>query len=138
MSDPDPDAGFPDRGPEVFIVTTLTLSLATLLLTARMFSRVSILRQARPDDYVMVLAWLIAVFLSLSIILGVTYGLGRHYINIDPQNRAALRMSEYVFSILYVRMPLQPGVVQRITNTRAEPGVDGDQDVDSYLLPPTV
>ena len=106
MSDPDPDAGFPDRGPEVFIVTTLTLSLATLFMTARMFSRVSILRQARPDDYVMVLAWLIAVFLSLSIILGVTYGLGRHYINIDPQNRAALRMSEYVFSIFYVRMPL--------------------------------
>ncbi len=106
MSDPNPDAGFPDRGPAVFIVTTLTLALATLFLTGRIVSRVGILRQARLDDYVMVLAWLIAVFLSLSIIIGVKHGLGRHFINIDPAHRAELRMSEYVFSILYVRMPL--------------------------------
>ena len=106
MSAPDPEAGFPDRGPAVFIITTVTLALATLFITARMVSRVGILRQARSDDYVMALAWLIAVSLSLSIILGVKHGLGRHSINVDQGNKAGLRMSEYVFSVLYVRGPL--------------------------------
>ena len=52
----------------------------------------------------MVLAWLIAVFLSLSIDFGAKRGLGRHYTNIEPEEWAGLSMSEYVFSILYVRV----------------------------------
>ncbi len=86
----------------VFAVTTVTLALATLFVAARMVSRVGILRQTGWDDYVMVLAWLIAVFLSSSINLGARRGLGRHHEDIVPENRAALRMSVYVFSILYV------------------------------------
>ncbi|KAJ4302349.1 hypothetical protein N0V88_002493 [Collariella sp. IMI 366227] len=97
-----PDGGpLPDRGPAVFAVTTATLALATLFVAARMVSRAAIVRRTGWDDYVMVLAWLIAVFLSLSIDLGVKRGLGRHDKDIPPEKSAGLRMSEYVFSILY-------------------------------------
>lgn len=107
MSDTDPDSqaappSLPDRGPTVFAVTTATLALATLFVAARMVSRVGILRRTACDDYFMVLAWLLAVFLSLSIDLGTKYGLGRHDVEIPDEDLPGLRMSEYVFSILYV------------------------------------
>jgi hypothetical protein len=98
--------GLPDRGPVVFAVTTATLALATVFVAARMVSRVGILRRTTCDDYIMVLAWLIAVFLSLSIDLGTARGLGRHDANILPGDLPGLRINEYVFSILYVGVPL--------------------------------
>jgi hypothetical protein len=107
MSDtaPDSQAGLPDRGPVVFAVTTATLALATVFVAARMVSRVGILGRTACDDYLMVLAWLIAVFLSLSIDLGTKRGLGRHDANIAPEDLSGLRINEYVFSILYVGVP---------------------------------
>jgi hypothetical protein len=98
------DSNFPDRGPAVFAVTTATLALATLFVAARMVSRAGIVRRTGADDYTMVLAWLIALFMSLSINLGARRGLGRHDKDIDPASHASLRMCEYVFSILYVRI----------------------------------
>ncbi|KAK3897264.1 hypothetical protein C8A05DRAFT_39188, partial [Staphylotrichum tortipilum] len=97
MDNPNPD----DRGPDVFAVTTAMISLATLFVAARAVSRVSIVRRTGWDDYTMLLAWLIAVFLSLSIIFGTMYGLGRRDKDLDPEKQAGLRMSEYVFSVLY-------------------------------------
>lgn len=99
------DADFPDRGPAVFAVTTATLALASLFVAARMVSRVGILRRTGWDDYIMILAWLFAVFLSLAINMGAMLGLGRHDRNIDPEYRAGLRICQYVFSVLYVRFP---------------------------------
>ncbi|KAK4191508.1 major facilitator superfamily domain-containing protein [Podospora australis] len=95
------DDGFPDRGPAVLAVTTATMALASLFVAARMVSRVGIVRRVGCDDYIMVLAWFIALFLSFSICFGTRRGLGRHDRNIDPQTIAGLRMCEYVFSILY-------------------------------------
>ncbi len=106
MSDTTVD-GVPDRGPVVFSVTTATLILATVFVAARMISRAGIVRKVSWDDYIILLAWLIAFFLSFSIDIGKTEGLGRHDANIDPNDRPALRKSEYVFSVLYVR-PLPP------------------------------
>ena len=105
MSDPTVD-GFPDRGPVVFSVTTATLVLATVFVVARMISRAGIVRKVSWDDYIILLAWLIAFFLSFSIDIGKTEGLGRHDANIDASDRPALRRSEYVFSVLYVRSSL--------------------------------
>ncbi|KXX75890.1 L-fucose-proton symporter [Madurella mycetomatis] len=95
------DVGFPDRGPAVFAVTTATLALSSLFVAARMVSRMGILRRTGWDDYIILLAWLLAVFLSLAIDFGTKRGLGRHDENIEPGSRAGLRMCEYVFSILY-------------------------------------
>lgn len=97
----DGDGGFPDRGPAVLVVTSATLALASLFVAARMVSRVGIVRRVGCDDYIIVLAWLIALFLSLSICFGTRRGLGRLDRNIDPSSKAGLRMCEYIFSILY-------------------------------------
>ncbi|AEO63554.1 uncharacterized protein THITE_2074633 [Thermothielavioides terrestris NRRL 8126] len=91
----------PDRGPAVFAVTTATLALATFFVAARLVSRVAIVRRTAGCDYVIVLAWLIAAFLSMSIDVGVKHGLGRHDRDIDPESKAGLRLCEFVFSILY-------------------------------------
>ncbi|KAH6840706.1 major facilitator superfamily domain-containing protein [Chaetomium sp. MPI-CAGE-AT-0009] len=92
---------FPNRGPVVFAVTTATLALATLFVAARMVSRAGIVRRTAWDDYTILLAWLIAVFLSMSIDLGAKNGLGRHDKDIEPEKTGVLRTCEYVFSILY-------------------------------------
>lgn len=97
--------GFPDRGPAVFAVTTATLVLASVFVASRMISRIGIVKHFTYDDYFMVVAWLLAFFLSFTINLGTSRGLGRHDANIEPDNRVGLRTCEYVFSILYVSAP---------------------------------
>jgi uncharacterized membrane protein (DUF4010 family) len=94
--------GFPDRGPPVFAVTVATLVLASVFVAARIVCRYFIVRNFAWDDRVMVLAWLLAVFLSFTICLGTAHGLGRYDENIDRADRPVLRRCEYVFSILYV------------------------------------
>ncbi|KAK1780873.1 major facilitator superfamily domain-containing protein [Copromyces sp. CBS 386.78] len=92
---------FPDRGPAVFVVTTVTICLSTLFVAARMVSRIGIVRRVGWDDYIIVLAWLISLFLCLTIDMATRRGLGRHDVDIDYQYQPGLRMCEYVFSILY-------------------------------------
>jgi hypothetical protein len=105
MGDQGTDHGLPDRGPAVFAVTTATLCLATLFVAARMVARVFIVRRTRACDHMMLLAWVIAVFLSASVNIAAKRGLGRHERNIEPEKKADLRTWEYVFSILYVGTP---------------------------------
>lgn len=98
--------GFPDRGPPVFAVTVATLVLASVFVAARIVCRYFIVRNVAWDDKVMVLAWLLAVFLTFTICLGTAHGLGRYDENIDRADRPILRRCEYVFSILYVCLSL--------------------------------
>ncbi|KAK4199386.1 putative L-fucose-proton symporter [Triangularia verruculosa] len=90
-----------DRGPAVMAVTAATLILSSVFVAARMVSRIGIVRRFGADDFIMVLAWLTTLFLSLSIIFGTKRGLGRHESNIEDWEMPALRMCEYVFSVLY-------------------------------------
>jgi len=98
----DQTGGFPDRGPAVFAVTTATLVLASVFVASRMISRIGIVKNVSYDDYIIIVAWVFAFFLSFTINLGTTYGLGRHDENIVPDDRPSLRKCEYVFSVLYV------------------------------------
>lgn len=103
MSNVDAGTGnFEDRGPSVFAVTTATLVLASVFVTARLYTRLAIVRQVTCDDWFIILAWLLAFGVSLTIDLGTSYGLGRHDINISANDWNALRRCEYVFSVLYV------------------------------------
>ncbi|KAH7030758.1 major facilitator superfamily domain-containing protein [Microdochium trichocladiopsis] len=95
------EASFPDRGPSVFAVTTATFVLATVFVVARTITRTVLVRRVSWDDYAMVVAWLIALGLSVAIDVGTVKGLGRHDSDIDPEHWDALRRTEYVFSILY-------------------------------------
>lgn len=103
FNDEDP----PDRGPAVFAVTTATLCLSTLFVTARMISRVGIVRNVSWDDAMIIVAWLFSLSLCVAIDFGAHRGLGRFDRHISEADRPGLRMSEYVFSILYVR-PTDP------------------------------
>ncbi|OIW28993.1 MFS general substrate transporter [Coniochaeta ligniaria NRRL 30616] len=94
-------AAVPDRGPAVFAVTTATLILASVFVAGRMFSRARIVRHVSADDYIICVAWLIALFLSMTIDLAATRGLGRHDANISKEKMPGLRKCEYVFSVLY-------------------------------------
>lgn len=100
-----PSEDFASRGPAVFAVTTGTSVIATVFVAGRMWSRIGIVRRVGWDDYIIVFAWLIAFFLSLTIDFATQRGLGRHDANISVDDRAGLRMCEYIFSVLYVRCP---------------------------------
>ena len=132
-----PPAGFPDRGPAVFAVTTATLALATVFVAARMVSRIAIVRRTGWDDYLLALAWLIALFLGLSIDLGTKRGLGRHESDIDPATIPGLRLCEYVFSILYVRTPhpLNVASFARVTCRRLSANQGGWEKKKSRIPP---
>lgn len=92
----------PNRGPAVFAVTAATLVLASVFVAARLICRYFIVRSVSWDDKVMLLAWLIAFFLSFTICLGAANGLGKHDENITDDMWPTLRRCEYVFSVLYV------------------------------------
>jgi len=49
--------GVPDRRQSVLVVCTATLVIATLFITARLVSRVVIVRRVTWDDYCIVLGW---------------------------------------------------------------------------------
>lgn len=85
----------------MFAVTTATLVLASLFVGARLISRVCIVHRVGWDDYIMILAWFIAFFLSTTIDVGAKRGLGRHDADIADEHRMGLRLCEYIFSILY-------------------------------------
>lgn len=95
-------AGVPDRGPAVFAVATATLVLASVFVGGRMFSRIRIVRHVSADDYIAVVAWVIAVFLTMTIDMGVKRGLGRHDADNPEDMKSGLRKCVYVFSVLYV------------------------------------
>ncbi|CAH0004749.1 unnamed protein product [Clonostachys byssicola] len=102
------DAGqhIPDRGPQVFAGTLVTLILATVFVTSRIICRHFIVRNVSWDDRVIVLAWVFAFFLSFTIMFGASHGLGRLDVNIQADERGVLRRCEYVFSILYAALAL--------------------------------
>lgn len=142
MSEPDAanSGHVPNRGPAVFAVTAATLVLASIFVAARLVCRYFIVRNVSWDDKVMLLAWLIGFFLSFTICLGATNGLGKHDDNIDDDMWPTLRRCEYVFSVLYVSgaLYMHPSHAGRHgTNVSIEPSFDGFQNQHPHLLPTT-
>ena len=72
-----------------------------------MICRYFIVKKICWDDRIMWLAWLLAFFLSFTILLGVKNGLGKHDDDISDGEYPTLRRCEYAFSVLYVRLPLR-------------------------------
>ena len=89
------------RSSLVFVVTLIFLVLATIAVVLRLISRAFITRRVDSSDYSMILAWLLAFGLSVSIIVGTTVGLGDHDIRIHDEWWGPLKKSEYAFSVLY-------------------------------------
>ncbi|OAQ57660.1 MFS transporter [Pochonia chlamydosporia 170] len=95
------DRNIPDRGPAVFALTTGTFALTSCFVGARIICRYGIVRIIGWDDKVMMIAWVIAFFLSFTVDLGVANGLGKRDNDISDDDRATLRRCEYAFSVLY-------------------------------------
>ncbi|OAA50738.1 Major facilitator superfamily domain, general substrate transporter [Cordyceps fumosorosea ARSEF 2679] len=91
----------PNRGPAVFAVTVITLVIASVFVFARMVCRYFIVKKITWGDRIMMLAWLIAFFLSFTVAFGTFNGLGKYDQDIDIRDLPRLRRCEYVFSILY-------------------------------------
>jgi hypothetical protein len=65
-----------DRGPTVFAVTLAIIIVATVFLVLRLVSKWGVTRKANADDYVVIVGWVFAVGLSVSIMIGTHVGLG--------------------------------------------------------------
>jgi hypothetical protein len=64
------------RGPTVFVVTLVLISLATVFIVLRLISKWGVTRKATSDDFVVIISWLFAIGLSVSIMIGTQVGLG--------------------------------------------------------------
>jgi fucose permease len=92
---------FQGRAAPVLAVSLTLLVLATVFVFFRMVSRAAIVKKVATDDYFMVVAWIIAFGLTVSVIWGTRYGLGRHAENIPSEWTSTLKKCNYVFSVLY-------------------------------------
>lgn len=90
-----------DRGPVTSAVTVVMIVIATVFVAARFFTRIYLVRSVKRDDWWILAAWIFAVGFSASICVAVSYGLGRHKVDIPDDSFSSLRKSEYAFSILY-------------------------------------
>ena len=92
---------FQGRSEAVLAVTITFLVLSSVFVFFRMLSRAAIVRKISVDDYVMALAWIIALGLSFTICYGCAWGLGRHEKDIPSNWQVTLRKATYAFSVLY-------------------------------------
>jgi fucose permease len=92
---------FEGRSQVVFVVTIAVLLLATVFVSLRMVSRAVIVKKIAIDDYLIVVAWAIALGLSISICFGCRYGLGRHESDIPQSWQSTLLKSQYAFEVMY-------------------------------------
>lgn len=90
-----------DRGPATSGVTIIFTVISTVFVAARFFTRTYIVKSVKRDDWWILAAWLVAVGFSVSICVGVRYGLGRHKADIPDDLYAMFRKAEYAFSVLY-------------------------------------
>ncbi|KAF2273220.1 MFS general substrate transporter [Westerdykella ornata] len=89
------------RGSAVLAVTVTTLACCTVFVVLRLISRFVIVRRAGLDDYLMILAWVLAFGTSFSICYGTSVGLGRHERDVPLEGIRSLKKAAYAFTVLY-------------------------------------
>lgn len=95
-----------DRGSAVQVATIVTIVMAFMFVALRMISRIFITKHTTWDDYIMVIAWLIAFGGSLVILFATQLGLGLIDADLKPEWIPSLKKYGYAYSILYVRISL--------------------------------
>jgi hypothetical protein len=90
-----------NRRPVTLAVTVIMLSLSTIFVGARLFTRTWMVRKVQLDDWFIFAAWVLALGFSVSICAGTAVGLGAHEVDIPPEHHSPLRKTEYAFSVLY-------------------------------------
>jgi len=90
-----------NRGPAALAVTAAFTVISTVFVGLRLVSRIGFVHRMLWDDHFIVLAWLIAVGMSIAICYGTSVGLGRHQEDIPAEWDSPLKKSEYAFAVLY-------------------------------------
>lgn len=65
-----------NRGPVVFVVTLVLIIFATVFTVLRLMSKWAVTRNATSDDFVAIVAWVFAVGVAVSIMIGTQVRLG--------------------------------------------------------------
>lgn len=89
------------RSGAVLAVTVCMAGLATLFVFFRILSRAAIVKHISPDDYIMIVAWIIALGLSATLCYACAWGLGRKEADVPPSWEWNLKKADYAFTILY-------------------------------------
>ncbi|KAJ6084677.1 hypothetical protein N7486_011477 [Penicillium sp. IBT 16267x] len=89
------------QGQGVFIGVTVSFIIASIFFVARLFSRFGITKYNGWDDVFIIIAWVLALGLSVSVDYASSKGLGRHNADIPESWISPLLASEYAFTILY-------------------------------------
>ncbi|KAH9844831.1 Major Facilitator Superfamily [Teratosphaeria destructans] len=92
---------FSGRSAAVLVVTIVMITISTLFVFFRILSRALIVKRLAIDDYLMLLAWVIACGMAGAICFGTAWGLGRHEANVPLAWQPTLRKANYVFTVLY-------------------------------------
>ncbi|WWC89439.1 uncharacterized protein L201_004363 [Kwoniella dendrophila CBS 6074] len=90
-----------NRSPAVFTVTLVLLVLSTLFTIARLISKWLVVKKRTSDDWVALLAWFFAMAMSVSILIGAKYGLGKADADLETHMLVPLKRSIYAFTTLY-------------------------------------
>ncbi|KAF2772862.1 MFS general substrate transporter [Teratosphaeria nubilosa] len=92
---------FSGRSAAVLVVTIVMITTSTLFVFFRILSRALIVKRLAIDDYLMLLAWLMACGVAGAICFGTAWGLGRHEENVPLDWQPTLRKANYAFTVLY-------------------------------------
>lgn len=92
----------PDRGPAIFVGSVSSLALATIFCIARIVTRAVIVKKVTSDDYLIGLALVLAIGLTTSVDVDVSFGLGRQYSDIADEDQRSLNVAAYAFTVIYV------------------------------------
>lgn len=97
MSDSDHlgGSGLPDinNGPRIIIATAITTFIALILVLARFYVRVFLIRNVGWDDYIMALTMLLSLCGFAVIVPEVKYGAGRHMVYVQETAVTAMRLN---------------------------------------------
>ena len=92
---------FRGRSEAVLAVTLVFAVLCTIFTSLRMVSRAYVVKKVTLDDYLIVVAWVLAIGISSAICYGCAWGLGRHEKNVPDEWQVQLLKANYIFSVLY-------------------------------------
>ncbi|KAF2996249.1 hypothetical protein E8E13_003882 [Curvularia kusanoi] len=91
-----------DRGTQILVVVILCPTLAFLIVTLRLYTRLRITKTASREDYAIVLATVFSIAWSVCQIIQVKHGLGRHIEAVNLENTITSLKALYASIVFYV------------------------------------
>lgn len=95
-----------DRGHQSTITSIAFVAIASMFIVLRIFTRAVIVRNMGPEDYIIIVSWLLSIALTVCLIFEVRSGQGRHVQALTPANAVG------IFKALYVSINVyQPALI---------------------------